>query len=87
MSKAYFSEKPDGSWEFLGAFLEDYEPEPGTPQALGSAIVFDGLDVRQTYAAMRRRTLLVGIPNNVRKALMTSRVLSIGFDQVDGYLQ
>jgi hypothetical protein len=87
MSKAYWTERPDGAWEFLGAFLEDHEPDPGTPQARGSAILFDGLDVRQTYAAMRKRTLLVGIPNAIRKALMTSRVMSIGFDQVDGYLQ
>lgn len=85
--KTFWRQTPDGDWEFMGAFPPDFEPDPDSPQASGSAILFEGLDVISCLKAMNKRTILSGLPSSIKKHLMTERVNEIGFDQVEGYLK
>jgi hypothetical protein len=86
--KTYWRAKPDGSWEFLGAWPEDHVADDESGFVFGSALVHPDLeDVKAAAKRMGKRVTLSSLPTSIKKHLMTERESVVPFEQLDGYLK
>lgn len=88
MSRTYWEKKPDGTYEFLGAFTDGHKVKD-TKQPQGRAAVIDITDksIEGILEALGERVLLVGLPSSIGKRLAARMPAVMPWAQLEGFVK
>lgn len=91
MSRTYWKQVGENSFEFLGAYQDGHTLDPkrnkNAPQFGASVLDLQGLSIEGTLNALGERTLLVDLPLKVRNRLQAKIPTVLEFGQIEGFLK
>ncbi len=91
MSRTYWKQKAENTFEFLGAYQDGHTMDPkrhkNAPQFGASVLDFQGMTIDGTLNALGERTLLVDLPLKVRNRLQAKIPTVLEWGQIEGFLK
>jgi hypothetical protein len=86
MSRTYWEKKPDGAYEFLGAFRDGHAvKDQRQPQAKAAVIDITDRDIQGVLDSLADRVLLVGLPSAITKRLQARMPWAGPWAQIEGF--
>jgi hypothetical protein len=88
MSRTYWADKKDGSWEFLGVFKDGHQvKDPKAPQGSGHILDVTDRDVQGFLDSLNGRVMLAGLPSAISKRLVARMPTPITWAQLEGFVK
>lgn len=92
MARTYWKPHADGTFEFLGVFADNHQARPKTPQADGRILDITDKSMGEVDAllALADRPApprLVDLPSAIAKRFQARIVVTLPWNQVEGYVK